>query len=206
MIKNNLYEYENKCIQEGYKLIAGTDEVGRGCLAGPLVTACCILPINYVNDKINDSKKLSSKQREELFDIIIKDAIAYEIFFVDSNEVDKLNPKKASVYGMEQCIKKIKIKPDIILIDAEKINTDIPTISIIKGDAKSITIAAASILAKVARDRYMVDTIDIKYPMYHFKKHKGYGTKLHMNALMKFGPIKNLHRFSYKPVKELVIE
>lgn len=202
-MKNNLYEYENKYYEKGYKLIAGVDEVGRGCIAGPLVVASCILPKGYKNNQINDSKKLTSKKREELYDEIIENAIDYAIYVVNSSTVDKMNPKKASIFAMEQAIKNMKIKPEVVLIDYEKVKTDYLSESIIKGDEKSISIAASSILAKVYRDNLM-KKLSNQYPLYLFDKHKGYGTKAHLDALKKYGPIKNIHRFSYKPIKEVV--
>lgn len=201
-MKNNRYVYEQNCYAQNKTKIAGLDEVGRGCWAGPLVVAACILPVNYQNDLIRDSKKLSQKQREELFDVIKNIAIDYEIVFINSNDVDKFNPKQSSIMGMELAIKRLRVKPEHLLIDAEKINSDIPQISIIHGDDKSISIAAASILAKVSRDKYMHDMHNI-YPLYNFKNHKGYGTKQHLLALKKYGPIKNFHRFSYKPIINL---
>lgn len=202
-MKNNMYLYENKYFYKGYKNIAGVDEVGRGCWAGPLVVASVILPARYRNDKINDSKTLSIKKREELFDVITKDALDYQIIFIDPIEVDKLNPKAASIEGMKRALEQLKIKPDIALIDYEKIvGYDKEFESITKGDAKSISIAAASIVAKVARDRYMIQ-IDSKYPQYGFKKNKGYGTIDHIKGLRKYGPIKGFHRFSYKPIQTI---
>lgn len=203
-MKNNMYVYENKYFYKGYKNIAGVDEVGRGCWAGPLVVAAVILPPRYRNNQINDSKTLPIKKREELFDIIVKDAIDYQIIFIDPIEVDKLNPKSASIEGMQRALAGLKIKPDIALVDYEKINDPKQKVeSITKGDAKSISIAAASIIAKVARDRYMIQIND-KFPQYNFKKNKGYGTLEHLKALKKYGPIKNFHRFSYKPVQKAI--
>lgn len=203
-MKNNMYAYENKYFYKGYKNIAGVDEVGRGCWAGPLVVASVVLPPRYRNNEINDSKTLSIKKREQLFDVIIKDAIDYQIIFIDPIEVDKLNPKKASIEGMKQALSSLKVKPDICLVDYEKINDSNQKVeSITKGDGKSISIAAASIIAKVARDRYMIQIND-KYPQYNFKKHKGYGTLEHLKALKKYGPIKGFHRFSYKPVQKTI--
>ncbi|AWX69602.1 ribonuclease HII [[Mycoplasma] anseris] len=184
-------------------LIAGCDEAGRGPSAGPLVAACCILPVGYENDHINDSKLLTEKQREELFEIIIKKAIEYQIVFVDSKMVDELNPKRASQYAMEQCIKKLQKKPRLIITDFEKLNiNNIEQINLIKGDQLSINVAAASILAKVVRDRYMVQ-ISKKYPQYRFNKNKGYFTEEHKNACLKYG-ICDIHRRSYKNIKEII--
>ena len=200
--KNNRYLYEQRCYEQNKIKIAGLDEAGRGCWAGPLVVAACVLPKNYRNDKIRDSKKISSQERETLFNEIKKHAIAYEVVFIDPTEVDKFNPKQASILGMEYAVDALKIKPDHLLIDAEKITSRIPQTSIIGGDDKSISIAAASILAKVSRDHYMSNIHQV-YPLYNFKKHKGYGTKEHLCALKKYGPIKNFHRFSYKPIINL---
>jgi ribonuclease HII len=161
------------------------------------------LPSKYINDEIKDSKQLSGKKREILFDVIIKNAIDYQITFIDPSEVDRLNPKQATIQGMQKGVAELKIKPDILLVDSEKLNTGIESRSIVKGDQKSISIAAASILAKVSRDRYMIKLSE-QYPQYHFEKHKGYGTIDHLKALKKYGPIKNFHRYSYRPVKVML--
>ena len=204
MNKNDMYRYERKYWNQGNEYILGLDEAGRGPWAGPLVVAGCILPKGYKNDEINDSKKLSMKKRERLFDEIIKSAIAYDILFISAQDVDKLNPKQASINGMYEVFSSIKPTAQVVLIDAEKVpKIKAKTESIIKGDAKSISIAAASILAKVARDRYMIE-IDNKYPEYHFDSNKGYGTIEHLKAIQKFGPIKDFHRFSYRPIKEII--
>ncbi|MBQ6954727.1 MAG: ribonuclease HII [Mycoplasma sp.] len=199
-----MYRYERKYWNQGNEYILGLDEVGRGPWAGPLVVAGCILPKYYKNDEINDSKKLSMKKRERLFDEIIKSAIAYDILFISAQDVDKLNPKQASINGMYEVFSSIKPTAQVVLIDAEKVpKIKVKTESIIKGDAKSISIAAASILAKVARDRYMIEIAN-KYPEYHFDNNKGYGTIEHLKAIQKFGPIKDFHRFSYRPIKEII--
>ena len=204
MNKNDMYRYERKYWNQGNEYILGLDEVGRGPWAGPLVVAGCILPKGYKNDEINDSKKLSMKKRERLFDEIIKSAIAYDILFISAQDVDKLNPKQASINGMYEVFSSIKPTAQVVLIDAEKVpKIKAKTESIIKGDAKSISIAAASILAKVARDRYMIEIAN-KYPEYHFDSNKGYGTIEHLKAIQKFGPIKDFHRFSYRPIKEII--
>ena len=204
MNKNDMYRYERKYWNQGNEYILGLDEVGRGPWAGPLVVAGCILPKYYKNDEINDSKKLSMKKRERLFDEIIKSAIAYDILFISAQDVDKLNPKQASINGMYEVFSSIKPTAQVVLIDAEKVpKIKAKTESIIKGDAKSISIAAASILAKVARDRYMIEIAN-KYPEYHFDNNKGYGTIEHLKAIQKFGPIKDFHRFSYRPIKEII--
>ncbi len=204
MKKNNMYQYENKYWFQKEKYILGLDEAGRGCWAGPLVVAGCILPVGYKNNKINDSKKLTASKREKLFNEIIKVAVAYDIEFISASDVDKFNPKQASINGMYSIYQNIKPSPNVVLVDAEKLpNIKVKTESIIKGDAKSITIAAASILAKVARDRYMIN-IAFKYPEYGFEINKGYGTIKHLKALKKYGPIKKFHRFSYKTIKEII--
>lgn len=204
MNKNDMYRYERKYWNQGNEYILGLDEAGRGPWAGPLVVAGCILPKGYKNDEINDSKKLSMKKREWLFDEIIKSAIAYDILFISAQDVDKLNPKQASINGMYEVFSSIKPTAQVVLIDAEKVpKIKAKVESIIKGDAKSISIAAASILAKVARDRYMIEIAN-KYPEYHFDSNKGYGTIEHLKAIQKFGPIKDFHRFSYRPIKEII--
>jgi len=204
MNKNDMYRYERKYWNQGNEYILGLDEAGRGPWAGPLVVAGCILPKGYKNDEINDSKKLSMKKRERLFDEIIKSAIAYDILFISTQDVDKLNPKQASINGMYEVFSSIKPTAQVVLIDAEKVpKIKAKTESIIKGDAKSISIAAASILAKVARDRYMIEIAN-KYPEYHFDSNKGYGTIEHLKAIQKFGPIKDFHRFSYRPIREII--
>ncbi len=204
LIVNNYHQYEKQYWKD-QKLVLGLDEAGRGCWAGPLVVAGCILPVNYQNDLIKDSKQLNEKQRFLLAKQIKKDALTYEIVCFSSKEVDQLNPKHASILGMEQITKKIKLKPDVVLIDAEKIKTNLPSISLIHGDSLSISIAAASILAKTYRDQIMFD-LDQQYPEYGFSKHKGYGTVLHSNILNKKGPITNVHRFSYRPIKKLLVK
>ena len=204
MNKNDMYRYERKYWNQGNEYILGLDEAGRGPWAGPLVVAGCILPKGYKNDEINDSKKLSMKKRERLFDEIIKSAIAYDILFISAQDVDKLNPKQASINGMYEVFSSIKPTAQVVLIDAEKVpKIKAKAESIIKGDTKSISIAAASILAKVARDRYMIEIAN-KYPEYHFDSNKGYGTIEHLKAIQKFGPIKDFHRFSYRPIKEII--
>ena len=186
----NLYEYEDSLHKEGYKYIGGTDEAGRGPLFGPVVAACCILP--------NDFK------REKYFDYIKENALAYGIGIVDHKEIDRINiyaaSKKAMMMAIEEASK--KIKPDYVLTDAMPLELDIPVLPIIKGDAKSISIAAASVLAKVTRDRMMYE-IDKKYPEYGFANHKGYPTKKHIEAIHKYGLIDG-YRLTYGPVKEIV--
>lgn len=195
----NMNKYEYEANQIGYQYIIGVDEVGRGCIAGPLVCAGVIFPIGYTNSEIKDSKMLSIKQREKLYDQIIQDCLAYHIVIISPEEVDHINPKQASRLGMKRCVQEIEFKPDYALIDFEKLDIDIPSLSLVKGDQKSVSIAAASIIAKVYRDR-ILDELHTKYPQYDFLHNKGYLTKKHIQALKDFGPIKSIHRFSYKPI------
>ena len=198
-------EYENKYIEMGYNVIAGTDEAGRGPLVGPVVAACVVLPNDYNNDEINDSKKLTEKKREKLYDIIMKDALSVGVSIISAKEIDEINILEASRKGMIESYKEAnkKIKIDVLLTDAMKIDTlDIPVEKIIKGDAKSISIAAASIIAKVTRDRLLLE-LDKKYPEYGFKDHKGYPTKKHLEAIEKYG-IFDEYRKTYGPVKKII--
>ena len=196
----DLYIYEKELISNGIKLIGGIDEVGRGPLVGPVVAACCILPLNYKLDGLTDSKKLSEKKREKFYDILIHDSISYGIGIIDEEKIDEVNIYEATKLAMIEAIKNCHIKPEHVLIDAMKLDIDIPSTSIIKGDAKSLSIAAASVIAKVTRDRMLVE-LDKKYPMYDFKNNKGYPTKKHIEAIEKYGIIKE-HRKTYGPVKE----
>ena len=201
-----LYEYEEELINKGIKYIGGTDEAGRGPLIGPVVAACVVLPINYQNELINDSKKLTEKKREQLYDVIMEDALSVGIGIVDSEIIDEINIYEASRLAMTNAYKEAckKIKIEHLLTDAMDINLEIPVTKIIKGDAKSITIAAASIIAKVTRDRMLLE-LDKKYPMYGFKNHKGYPTKKHIEAMHEYGLIEG-YRKSYGPVKEMLEE
>ncbi len=196
------YRYERKLNKEGYKLIAGIDEVGRGPLVGPVVAACVILPVDYKLEGLTDSKKLSEKKREEYFDIIMKDAISVGIGEISAKIIDEVNIYEASKLAMLEALKNMKVKPDYLLIDAMKLDTDIKQTSIIKGDFLSQSIAAASVIAKVTRDRMMVE-LDKKYPEYEFAKHKGYPTKRHVELLQKYGVLEN-YRFTYRPVCDLI--
>lgn len=192
-----MLDYELEYYKSGKKLIAGVDEAGRGPLAGPVCVAAVIMPFEQdkIIEEINDSKKLTEKKREQLFEKIKNTAISYNIVFVDEKTIDSINILNATKLGMKQAIENLRVKPELVLIDAVKIDTCVPTESIIKGDAKSYNIAAASILAKVTRDKLMVD-LDKKYPEYNFKKHKGYGTKEHVENLKKFGKCE-IHRNSF---------
>ena len=188
------------------KYIVGTDEAGRGCLLGPVFAAAVILPQGFYHPLINDSKQLTAKQRDEAFEVIVNNAVAYSISSVEVEEIDKINILNASRLAMKKAIDALNHRFDLVLTDAMKIpGYDVPVIDVIHGDALSINIAAASILAKVSRDR-LCEELDKQYPQYGIKKHKGYGTKEHMEALKKYGPVKGLHRFSYGPIKNLFIE
>lgn len=189
-------EYENKMQAQGYKLIAGVDEVGRGPLAGPVCCACVIMPLDDLINGIDDSKKLSEKKREQLFELIKQKAICYNIEFIDEKTIDEINILEATKKCMANAINNMKIMPDIVLVDAVKgLDITVPTLSLIHGDALSYNIAAASILAKVTRDRLMVELAQ-KYPEYGLEKHKGYGTKVHIDALKQYGPTP-IHRKSF---------
>ena len=197
----NLYQYEEQLEDLGIKYIAGVDEVGRGPLAGPVVVAAVILPLNLRIKGINDSKKLSLKKRNELYKIILNEALAVNVSFIDERVIDEINIYEATKKGMLEAISGLKIKPEHVLIDAMPLRElAIAHTSIIHGDALSVSIGAASIIAKVTRDEYM-DKMDIKYPNYGFKHHKGYCTKEHLEALEKYGPCE-IHRKSFAPVKK----
>ena len=176
-------------------LIAGIDEAGRGPLAGPLVCACVIMPKTDLIEGINDSKKLSPKKREELFEQIVQTALAYSIIEIDEKTIDELNILNATKLGMKKALEALAVKPEIVFTDAVQIETDLPQKNIIHGDGLSYNIAAASILAKVHRDRLM-QKLSLQYPQYQFAQHKGYGTKLHIEKLKEFGPCP-LHRKSF---------
>ena len=195
-------EYENELYRTGIKYIGGVDEVGRGPLVGPVVTACVILPKDFYDERINDSKKLSEKKREELYDVIMNNALCVGIGKSSEKVIDKINILEATKKAMKEAISNCDIKPEHVLIDAVKLDIDIPSTSIIKGDAKSQTIAAASIIAKVTRDRMMYE-LDKKHPEYGFAKNKGYGTKQHIEALYKYGPLKE-HRKTFEPVTSII--
>lgn len=199
---NDLYEYELELINQGYQLIGGIDEVGRGPLVGPVVAACVVLPLHYKLLGLTDSKKLSEKKRNEFFEIIKRDALGIGIGIIDEKIIDKINIYEATKLAMKEAIKNNPIKIEYILIDAMKLDIVIPFQAIIKGDQKSISIAAASVIAKVTRDKLLVE-LDKKYPQYDFKNNKGYGTKKHLNALKEHGAIKE-HRTSFKPVQDVL--
>ncbi len=199
-----MLEYENKYYDKGYTLIAGVDEAGRGPLAGPVFAAAVVFEKGTFIEGINDSKKLSEKKREALFDIICEKALYYNIVSVDEKEIDRINILNASLKAFELAVTGLEKLPDVTLIDGNRCKENFPTPyeTIVKGDARSMSIAAASILAKVSRDRYIVG-LDSLYPEYNFKKHKGYPTKEHREAIAKYGPCP-IHRLTFGGVREYV--
>lgn len=180
-------DFDRKYLNNGKKYLAGTDEAGRGPLAGPVVAAAVIFPNDYFDERINDSKKLTSDLREELFEVICKNALAFSYTTISQIKIDEINILKASLLAMKKSVMKLKIQPDIILVDGNKsFNYDSEVIPIIKGDSKSLSIAAASIIAKVVRDRIMIK-LDKKFPIYDWKCNKGYPTKKHIDTILEFG-------------------
>ena len=191
------YLYEENALKAGYKTICGIDEAGRGPLAGPVYAAAVILPIGLEIKGLNDSKKISEKKREQLFDVICENAVSYSIGIATEKEIDEINILNATFLAMHRAVEGLNIKPDYALIDGNQY-PKIPMLTeetVVKGDAKSMSIAAASILAKVSRDRFMLEKAK-EYPQYQFEKHKGYGTKLHYEMLTEFGP-SLIHRLSF---------
>lgn len=190
------FKFENEAKANGYNIICGIDEAGRGPLAGPVCAAAVILHDGCEIEGINDSKKLTEKKREQLYGIITEKALAYGIATADEKEIDEINILQATYLAMNRAFQKLNIRPDMALVDG---NRDpmlgIPTQTIVKGDARSMSVAAASILAKVTRDRFMLE-MDKKYPEYQFAKHKGYGTKLHYEMLTQYGP-SEIHRMTF---------
>lgn len=208
MKKSNIeidnWKYEKELYSKGINYIGGVDEVGRGPLIGPVVAACCVLPKDFKLDGLTDSKKITEKKREEFYEYIIKHSIAYGIGEISPEEIDEINIYEASRKAMIIAIDKVKkqIPLEHVLVDAMPMSIDIPTTSIIKGDLKSISISAASVLAKVTRDHMMIE-LDKKYPEYGFKSHKGYPTRNHYDALNKHGLIDG-YRKTYGPVKKIL--
>ncbi len=195
-------EFENELYESGIKYIAGIDEVGRGPLVGPVVTAAVILPKDFYDERINDSKKLTEKKREQLYDVIMENAVSVGIGISSEDVIDDINILEATKKAMIEAVNNLSVKPEHLLIDAVKLNVDIPQTSIIKGDAKSESIAAASIIAKVTRDRMMIE-LDKEHPEYDFKHNKGYGTKKHIDAIEKYGILKE-HRKTFAPCNKYV--
>ena len=196
------YEYERNLYLNGVNYIAGVDEVGRGPLIGPVVSACVILPKDFIPEGLTDSKKLSEHKRDYFYNVIKENALGIGIGIVSPEEIDEINIYEASKKSMMLAIKNCNHKIDHVLIDAMKLDLDIPSTSIIKGDIKSISISAASVIAKVTRDRMMYE-LDNKYPMYGFANHKGYPTKKHIEAIHKYGLIDG-YRKTYGPVKDYI--
>lgn len=196
MSQIDMWEYERKYLDQGYKLIAGVDEAGRGPLAGPVCAAAVILPSNIDIPGLNDSKKLTDKRRRELMPIIKEKALAYGIAFANEHEIDEINILQATFLAMERAVSQLAIQPELLLIDGNRQKDfGIPAETVIKGDSLSASIAAASILAKVTRDDFMLEMAE-KYPQYSFDIHKGYGTKAHYAALAEHGPCP-VHRMSF---------
>ncbi|MBE6818117.1 MAG: ribonuclease HII [Ruminococcaceae bacterium] len=193
----NWLAYEEEALAEGFEVVCGIDEAGRGPLAGPVCAACVVLPKGMVLEGVNDSKKLSEKKRDALYDVIKQQALDYGIAFASEKEIDEINILQATFLAMRRAVEKLqKVQPDIALIDGNKTpGLSIAERCIIKGDGKSANIAAASILAKVTRDRYMLELAQ-QYPQYQFEKHKGYGTKLHYEMIEKYG-VSDIHRRSF---------
>lgn len=191
------YLYEENAINAGYKHVCGIDEAGRGPLAGPVYAAAVILPLGLEIEGLNDSKKISEKKREQLFDVICEKAVDYSIGIATEQEIDEINILNATFLAMHRAVEGLKTKPDYALIDGNQY-PKIPFVmeeTVVKGDAKSMSIAAASILAKVSRDRFMLEKAQ-EYPEYQFEKHKGYGTKLHYEMLNEYGP-SSIHRMTF---------
>ncbi|MBQ8141703.1 MAG: ribonuclease HII [Bacilli bacterium] len=207
MNKLSLFEYDQKQREANHAtFIAGFDEAGRGPLAGPVSTAGVVLPPDYQNPLINDSKKLTDRERRKLFNEIKKVALAYYVCLVPVETIDTINILEADRLGMETCLTEMlkTQKIDYIITDYMSLHTDIPLLSIPKGDATSLSVAAASILAKVSRDDYMI-LLDKQYPIYQFAKNKGYGTKAHIDAIEKYGYVAGVHRLTFEPVKSMYL-
>ena len=191
-----LWTLENEIYDEGFTLLCGVDEAGRGPLAGPVCAAAVMLPRGHVIEGLNDSKKLTEKRREELYDVIRSESVSYGIAFASVEEIETLNILGATFLAMNRAIKQLSPAPELALIDGNRTKgIEVPARCVVKGDSKCADIAAASVLAKVTRDRYMLEMAE-KYPQYHFEQHKGYGTKLHYEALREYGP-SPIHRMSF---------
>ena len=190
------FSYEIEAHENGYNVVCGVDEAGRGPLAGPVFAAAVILPENYSHEILNDSKKLSEKKRDLVYDDIIRDAICWSVGIADEKEIDEINILNATFLAMKRAVDGLKIKPDLAYIDGNQYpKTGIKEITIVKGDSKCMSVAAASIIAKVSRDRFMLEIAE-KYPEYQFSKHKGYGTKLHYEMIEQYG-VSPVHRRTF---------
>ncbi|UMY56700.1 MULTISPECIES: ribonuclease HII [Paenibacillus] len=196
IVVKDMLHYEKKCWEQSCELIAGIDEVGRGCLFGDVVAAAVILPVGELLEGVDDSKKLTDKKREAYYELIMEKAIAVGVGYVDAQTIDDINIKQAARLAMKQAIEALHVSPDYLLVDAEKVDVPIPQLSIIKGDANSQSIAAASIIAKVTRDQLCKGEWDAKYPEYGIGIHKGYATKLHREQILALGPTE-MHRRSF---------
>ena len=201
---HKLYRYEDECLSQGYNLVAGTDEAGRGPLAGPVAAAAVILPSHCILPHLNDSKRLSALRREKLYDIIIAEAVAYDVELIEPAQIDRTNILLATQQAMCMAIEGLSPKPDIVITDAVRLPLAVPYWPLIRGDNLSASVAAASILAKVTRDRIMLE-YDKLYPEYGFAKHKGYGTKEHLAALAEHGPCP-IHRMNFEPLRSWLSE
>ena len=193
---SELYLYD-KALKTDFPLLCGVDEAGRGPLCGPVCCAAVVLKDDFICEEINDSKKISEKKREKLFDVIIENCVAYSIVFVDPKTIDEINILNASLLGMKKAVKELSLTPDLVIVDGNRVppQMEVETKAVVKGDAKSLSVAAASILAKVSRDRYM-EKLSEEYPQYSLDKHKGYPTKLHYELLAEHG-IQDFYRRSF---------
>ncbi len=190
------YSFEQEAHEAGYNIVCGVDEAGRGPLAGPVYAAAVILPENYSHPVLNDSKKLTEKKRDEVYGDIVRDAVAYSVGFATEKEIDEMNILNATFLAMKRAVDGLSIRPDLAYIDGNQYpKTGVKEVTIVKGDAKCMSVAAASVLAKVSRDRFMLRMAE-KYPEYQFPKHKGYGTRLHYEMIEKYG-VSEIHRKSF---------
>lgn len=188
--------FDKQFLKDGLKILAGTDEAGRGPLAGPVVAAAVVLPLDFYDDRINDSKKINETLREELFDVITKNSVSYAYTVVTQKKIDEINILNASLLAMKRSVEKLKVKPDVVLVDGNKsFNFNAKVIQIVKGDSKSLSIASASIIAKVIRDRIMVK-LAVLHPEYGWDSNKGYPTKFHIDSILKHGPCEK-HRKTF---------
>ncbi len=190
------YSYEIQAHNDGFTVVCGVDEAGRGPLAGPVFAGAVILPENYTHEILNDSKKLSEKKRDLVYDDIVRDALAWSVGVATEKEIDEINILNATFLAMKRAVEGLSIKPELAFIDGNRYpNTGVKEITIVKGDSKCMSVAAASVIAKVSRDRFMLE-MDKKYPQYQFSKHKGYGTKLHYEMIEKYG-VSEIHRRTF---------